>query len=281
MAPHPMLRSSRARFVLADLGVAATLALGLGLWSTPARAHIELLLPSARYTPDTQKSPPCGHPDNPPGDGSVTVFEPGETITIEFDEFVDHPGHFRIALDPTGTDAFTSPTDFDDFYNSPEVLLDDIADAAGGLYQIDVTLPDEPCNPCTLQLIQVMNDGAWGPGNSDLYFQCADIAIEPAGAGTGTGPDLTTGGNGETGADDSSGGGETGSPGDDSGNPGDDTDPGDGTGGVNPGSESTGPADSDEGGGCSCRAAHGRGDSAAPWLLLVLLGWPRRRPAKR
>jgi hypothetical protein len=114
--------------------LAAALALGVGLWSSTAAAHIALTTPAARYPQDQQKSPPCGAPDNPPGNGPVATYQAGETITIEFEEFVDHAGHFRVALDPTGTDAFTSPTAFDDFYNSPEVLLDEIPDMAGGVY---------------------------------------------------------------------------------------------------------------------------------------------------
>ncbi len=45
-----------------------------------------------------------------------------------------------------------------------------------------ITLPNEPCPACTLQLIQVMQDKPpWGDGN-DIYYQCADLVIE-AGAG--------------------------------------------------------------------------------------------------
>ncbi len=251
------------------------LIVGLGLWATPAAAHIELLSPAARYSPDTQKAPPCGRADNPPGAGPVAVYQPGETITVEFDEFVNHAGHFRIALDPSGTDAFVSPTGFDDFYNSPEVLLDDIPDMAGGTYSIEVTLPDAPCDPCTLQLIQVMNDGNWGPGNSDLYFQCADIVIEGAAGdvGSGTSGPSGTGGNDSTGgAGSTSSGAESGAASSEGGGGSEGTT--EVTGGS--ASESTGPADSSDGGGCSCRA-EGGAPLVGPWLLLGLLAVRRRR----
>ncbi|MCX4246261.1 SCE4755 family polysaccharide monooxygenase-like protein [Paraliomyxa miuraensis] len=264
--------------------LAAALGLSAGLWATPAAAHIELLSPSARYTPDQQKNPPCGAQGNPAGDGTVTVFQVGETITVEWDEFIDHPGHFRIALDPTGSDAFVSPTDFDDFYNSPEVLLDDIADAAGGLYQVEVTLPDEPCDPCTLQLIQVMNDGAWGPGDSDLYYQCADIVIEPAGGGsadgtsgngTGGGGD-STGGGGDTGVGSTGGGGS----GTGMGEGGPTSDDGGSGGSGSEGSGTTDDSDGDEGG-CSCRAGEGPA-GGMPWMLVAWLAWRGRgRIARR
>lgn len=275
--------------MLARHPLPAALAVGLWLGAAPANAHIELLTPAARYTPDYQKSEPCGHPDNPPGRGPVATYQAGETITIELDEFVNHSGHLRVALDPTGTDDFVSPMGFEDFYNSPQVLLDNIVDMQnGGLHTIDVTLPDEPCDPCTLQVIQVMNDGSWGPGVSDLYFQCADIVIEGSAAETGG---ATTSGGDETGpepSDSSGGGGETGT------NPGTDgpsgsEGPGEGStsvaggtgGGTNPGTDTTGPADeSDDGGGCSCRTDQGS-SGAAPWLLAALLLWRRRRLAGR
>lgn len=273
-----------ARSTLTDRRFAAALALGVGLWAMPAAAHIELLVPAARYSPDSQKSPPCGHPDNPPGAGAVATYQAGETITIEFDEFIDHAGHFRVALDPTGTDDFTSPTGFEDFYNSPQVILDDIPDMGGGVYSIDVTLPDTPCEACTLQLIQVMNDGSWGPGDSDLYFQCADIVIEGAGGGTagGTGGD-ETGGGGDTGGAGSTGGAGGTSPGGDVGSGGPVGSEGSSTGSN--GSEGTagetgtgGSGDSDDGeGGCSCRANGGSPAAAAPWLLVALLAVRRRR----
>jgi MYXO-CTERM domain-containing protein len=273
-----LARFDRLRSVITDRRLAAALALGVGLWAAPAAAHIALLTPMARYPMEHQKSEPCGHPENPPGAGPVATYQAGETITLEFEEFVDHPGHFRVSLDPTGTDSFTNPTAFDDFYNSPEVILDDIPDA-NGMYSIEVTLPDTPCDPCTLQLMQVMEDGMFGPGTSDLYFQCADIVIEGASAETADpttgadesgGQESSGGGAGSTGSDpDSGGGGSEGSSGsaNDEGT----------TSGATAGSDTTGPADSDDGeGGCSCRAAAGS-PVAAPWLLVALMAWRRRR----
>ena len=262
---RPRSRSSHAR-----PGQAIAVGLGVALWALPAAAHIELTLPSARYTPDHQKNEPCGHADNPPGEDPPHVYQPGETITVMWDEFINHNGHFRIAFDPTGTDNFTSPTGFDDFYNSPEVLLDDIADDQnGGIHMVEVTLPDEPCNPCTLQLIQVMNDGTWGPGTSDLYFQCADIVLENVAADSGSeGGDSTDGGatsDGET-----SGGSTNGGEG-----PGEDTSsPSGGSDGSGEGSDGGDGAEEGEGG-CSCRSSGGSSGSAA-WLLLGLIALRRR-----
>ena len=133
MALRPFDRFVVLRSILSDRRLAAALVLGVGLWVGPAAAHITMLSPAARYSADMQKAPPCGHPDNPPGAGPVATYQAGETITVQFEETVDHAGHFRLALDTTGTDTFTLPTGFDDFYNSPEVILDDIPDMAGGV----------------------------------------------------------------------------------------------------------------------------------------------------
>lgn len=280
-----MTRFVLDRFAFLHSSITAALALGVGLWAAPADAHIELTSPMARYSPDQQKAEPCGAPGNPPGAGPVATYQAGETITVQFEEFIDHPGHYRIALDPTGTDSFTSPTGFQDFYNSPEVLLDQIADMGGGTYSIDVTLPDEPCDPCTLQLIQVMNDGSWGPGLDDLYFQCADIVIEGSAATT---TDSGTTGADDTNGDESSAGGDVGSG--DSGGP--DSGGPVGTEGTTGGGGSEGPGtssgegptgttnpDAEEGedSGCGCRASASSPATAIPWLFVVLVAWRRRR----
>ena len=39
----------------------------------------------------------------------VTYYEPGETIEVRWDEYVDHPGHYRNAFDPDGDDDFVDP----------------------------------------------------------------------------------------------------------------------------------------------------------------------------
>src|SRR5690554_5132624 len=98
----------------------------------PARVHIRLLEPQARYEitgfETGIKSCLCGMGSsnrlcNVAEDGSdpnraadrVTVLEAGSTITLCFEEYVDHAGRFRVAFDPDGADL-------DDF--NAHVLLD-------------------------------------------------------------------------------------------------------------------------------------------------------------
>jgi predicted carbohydrate-binding protein with CBM5 and CBM33 domain len=145
------------------------LILALMLVSSTASAHIALKNPVPRTA--EQKAGPCGSAGSTRGT-NVTVYQPGETITVEWDETVDHPGHYRIAFDNDGQDAFINPMRATD--NFSFTLMEPIADKAGGRYTQQITLPTEPCTNCTLQLMQVMTTTE--PYNS-FYWQCADIQI--------------------------------------------------------------------------------------------------------
>lgn len=158
--------------------VVAVLVLVLALPSA-ASAHVALTEPAARYARDFVKEAPCGRADNPRGE-VVATYVAGETITVRWDEFIGHPGHFRLALSADGDGAFVDPTDYDDFYAADNVLLDDIEDPDGvAEHAVQLTLPDLECEACVLQLIQVMTDKPpWGPaGGNELYYQCADIRL--------------------------------------------------------------------------------------------------------
>ncbi len=157
--------------------VSVALAL-LCAFASSAKAHIQLEYPPHRYS--DQKNGPCGAEEDYRTD-EVTVFEPGETITVEWEETITHPSHFRIAFSLDGTDDFEDPADFDDFYTNEAVLADDIPDREeGGHYEYEVELPSQACERCTLQVIQVMYDREpYGPGS--LYWQCADVQLHPGG----------------------------------------------------------------------------------------------------
>jgi len=153
------------------LSLAVAAFLGVWLGGGTAHAHITLIDPAPRT--DAQKEGPCGTTGLPRGE-TVAVYAPGDTITVMWDETIDHNSHYRIALDLDGDDDLVAPDGDDDLYNSPTVLIDGIYDAVGGRYTQDVILPDVECENCVLQLIQVM----YGAGN---YFQCTDIAIRRGG----------------------------------------------------------------------------------------------------
>lgn len=168
------------------LAVPAVLAACLAGHAATAHAHIAMTSPTPRSA--AQKEGPCGAAGSTRS-GNVATFRPGETITVEWDETVGHPGHYRIAFDDNGNDSFQNPNRPDD--NFPQTLADQIPDRTGeGHYTQQVTLPNMSCTNCTLQLIQVMTTSV--PYNS-FYFQCADIVLAGDGDGDG-GPAEAEGG---------------------------------------------------------------------------------------
>jgi len=165
------------------------------LWmSTMALAHMAMEQPLPRYPSDgsaDNKACPCGvgasnRLCDVPSDRSdpdrsvyVTTYAPGETITLTWRETIGHAGRWRVAFDGDGADM-------DDFN---QTILLDIPDPAGtagntgngDLWEVQVTLPNTPCDNCTLQLVQIMDGNTTDPvpdpiGRSS-YYQCADIEI--------------------------------------------------------------------------------------------------------
>lgn len=148
--------------------------------SATAYGHIAMTRPAPRS--DAQKAGPCGATGSTRST-NVTTYRPGETITVEWDETVDHPGHYRIAFDDNGNDSFRDPNLPND--NFPQTLVDQITDKVVGRYSQQVTLPNMSCTNCTLQLVQVMTTTV--PYNS-FYYQCADLVLSN-GTDPGPGPD--------------------------------------------------------------------------------------------
>jgi uncharacterized protein (TIGR03382 family) len=184
-----------------------------------AHAHIHLLQPLSR-TDDSvgnpQKDRHCGDPAVT-RTARVTMFKPGETITVRWAETINHPGWFRISFQPNGEtfrippasngqaivagspQASNMPTEdltgmMDPGGTGGMILKDRIPD---GTTTTTVTLPNMACTNCTLQLIQLMiNNPPYtvGVDSNDIYFNCADITLAadaPDGA-VDTGPDAGT-----------------------------------------------------------------------------------------
>jgi hypothetical protein len=196
---------SRFKAVLSIASIGALATVGIG--TSTARAHFLQLKPDSWLTEESDGSPQKGAPCGPKGyddvdpiptSGKATTFHAGEMIELEVQETVHHPGYFRVSL--AQTDAMSATTT--DFPNPP--LDDDAAcsldlDAVptgshdnvleDGLFKDDdmfgdnrhltqmIKLPDEPCEHCTLQIVQVMKDHML---NSCFYYHCADITILPA-----------------------------------------------------------------------------------------------------
>jgi len=72
-----------------------------GLFSVPVGAHITLVYPPPRPDNVSPIGAPCGYsPD--PGRTTVTPLLPGATIEVRWNEWINHPSHFRISFDSEG-----------------------------------------------------------------------------------------------------------------------------------------------------------------------------------
>jgi len=160
--------------------------------ATPAAGHLRLTSHQARYG-DSQKQGPCGLTGGERTTDKVYTAKPGTQVMLVWDEFINHPSHFRIAFDDDGHD-FTDPhlacggaqDDPDACFKKDGAepgMVDGIADAqVGGVHNYLYTLPDVACDNCTLQVIQAMYDKApfVTPGD-DIYYQCLDLILDPDG----------------------------------------------------------------------------------------------------
>jgi MYXO-CTERM domain-containing protein len=283
---------SAGRFLGLGVGL-VTLTIAAGA----AQAHVLLVDPKPRDQIDTHKSDtvPCAPPRT--ATQPVTMMDPmgvayagGATITVKFNETVNHPGCFEVDISP-GNDMGW-------------VRLGTVKHTTMGKtprpYTTTVKLPDGmACDKCTLRVRQYMlgAEPATCPPPSvpagSTYYQCANVVLKggamttpDAGApdsspGTGGDSGGTGGSTGSTGGATGSTGGASGSTGGASGTGGKTTNTttggksgGGDTGGAG-GEEETGGTGGGEkrGGGCSI----GGQGSAGGLLLLGLALLVRRR----
>lgn len=211
------------------ISLSAILAFGLTISTViePASAHLTLTSPARRADSEAGlKTAPCGSASLD-ASGPVSTYQPGETITVTWDETVSHPSHYRIAFakDPS---TIPDPLSFTDFELSHPSLLAYIDDQDGndtkgatdkGPQSYQLTLPNEECDNCTLQVIQVMTDKGPIYGDNDIYYQCAQLslvanAVSVSSSDAGSSPTASgTGGTTTSGAAGSSTTGSSGSAG--------------------------------------------------------------------
>jgi hypothetical protein len=186
----------------------AVLAAVSGAAST-SHAHFKLLTPASWLTEDStggpQKGSPCGiggsdDVNPPPMSGKVTEYKAGEEIEVTWVDTIAHPGHFRIALAENRTDLKDPTIQQDSFCSYDEAMVPKAASgnvladgvsfrsrtgfsaAAGTMFSQKVKLPNTPCDKCTLQVMQIMENDLQSISNC-YYFHCADIKILPAAGG--------------------------------------------------------------------------------------------------
>ncbi|MBK8941439.1 MAG: hypothetical protein IPM79_28495 [Polyangiaceae bacterium] len=234
------------------------LALVLSTAPSVASAHTVLVNPEPLTTNDDAKTPSCGCTFDGTGlecppDFQITNYEPGETITVTWNETINHSGDFRITfIDKPPSEV----TEADVEASTITMTIPD--DQAGGLGDVQLTLPLTPCDECTIQVRQFM-EGAADP----YYYTCSAISI--GGGGGGQGGAAGTGGSNPVG---SGGGGPTGSGGS----------TGSGTDGEGGEPVWAGPQDD---GGCTVAGAGSARGFFALALGLAALGFARGRRRSR
>ena len=117
-----------------------------------------------RNTDPGNKVAPCGPATarNP----NPTYIKPGATVTVQFEETIQHPGRFIFSFsqanDQNMQQLMVVPDNQDDPNNLPHQ------------YSVTLTMPNIECEACTIQMIQVMTEN---PNNPTNYYSCADIKL--------------------------------------------------------------------------------------------------------
>lgn len=150
--------------------------------TTSSYAHARFMLNAAFKARDNatgHKIAPCG---GVPRTNNPTILKAGQTVKIEWEETINHPGYYQI--------LFSAEND-ENFVQLGEDIIDDQNDGATvpHAFSAEIQVPDVVCDNCTLQMIQVMTDRN-PPVN---YYSCADIQIKAADDPTVTPPAAPSG----------------------------------------------------------------------------------------
>jgi hypothetical protein len=166
MVPALVSRRAASRpLTLAGLAGAFSL-----LLPSLAAGHARLLTPPPRSPSSSLKVPECG---NVARTASSTKLTQGQTLTVSWEETVDHPGCFIVDVSPAG----------DSNWRTIQIFPDDATGALPHPFSKQVTLPaDLVCDQCTLRLRQIMKAGTPCPPAAvnptvDVYYSCADVTI--------------------------------------------------------------------------------------------------------
>jgi hypothetical protein len=154
------------------------------VFSVISWGHARLTNPTPRNNGDNNKNVdlPCG----PGARGIPHTYMPGQTITVQWEETINHTGYYEFFFSPANDQNFTSLKVVQDMQGA-------LVGGQSNKYSTTITFPNVLCNACTLRMIQFMADNPNFP-----YQSCIDIALTadgnpppPAGGGgpgTSTGP---------------------------------------------------------------------------------------------
>ena len=180
-----------------------------------AAAHVRITSPTPRSS-DQLKERHCGATGS--SRANVQTYRPGAPLHLVWDEYVVHPGWFRVSFQPSG-DTFETPpvsngvngdgvasnyptedlTGKTDPITGSLIIADRIRH---GALSLDLTLPDMECSNCTLQLIQMMTDKppySIAATSDDIYYACVDLVLSSSAPPPDAGDTGGGGGGGATG----------------------------------------------------------------------------------
>lgn len=187
-----------------------------------AVAHIRITSPTPR-SQDQLKQRHCGETGSMRA--NIQMYKPGAPLHLVWDEYVVHPGWFRVSFQQNG-DTFEIPQPSNGVNGSGAASNYPTEDLTGktdattgsliiadrikhGTLSLDLTLPSVECDNCTLQLIQMMTDKppyASDTTSDDIYFACVDLVL------SASAPDHPPGGDGSDGTGSSGGCSAAGTP---------------------------------------------------------------------
>lgn len=186
------------------------LALAVVLAPAVAAAHVRITSPTPRLS-DQLKERHCGMAGSPRA--NVQTYRPGSTLHLVWDEYVVHPGWFRVSFQQNGDTfevppASNGPAGSGVAGNYPTEDLTGKTDPATGsliiadriphgTLSLDVTLPNVECNNCTLQLTQMMTDKppySAATSSDDIYYACVDLVLSATAPPSPTPTPETSGG---------------------------------------------------------------------------------------
>ena len=131
-----------------------------------------------RNTADNLKTAPCG---GVPRTATPTALVAGSTLTLRWQETIQHRGTYYIDFAENGDTNFQRMKTIPDVQDAP-------ISQGQHLYTDTVTVPNVNCTNCTIRLIQEMRDNAANPAAiTGYYYSCADITISGAVSGGGGG----------------------------------------------------------------------------------------------
>ena len=146
-------------------------AISIAICTPNALAHARLKL-NGKLTPRNQnsglKTGPCG--GVAVDETKRVTLSAKETITVEWEETINHPGSYKISFATTEQSEFKLLKELQDTQDGAVTFNDP---TTYHQYSTSIMVPDITCNKCLIQLIQVMTDRT----PPTFYYSCADVKI--------------------------------------------------------------------------------------------------------